>query len=555
MFSFKKSQIAAALTVAGCAMMAGQANAVYLNQDGLGQVLLYPYYTVRGDNVTLLSVVNTTANAKVVKVRFREGKNSADVLDFNLFLSKYDVWTAGVLPAADNGDGTGGSMLVTKDTSCVTPTMDDKGNTFASGIPFRTFDIGSYPEGQNEDTDTGATGVDRLKEGYVELIEMATIPNGSPLGKDVTHGAGSATAARKPACAAMGTLSSALDADARTWGQTSSNTTDNFTAASGGLFGAVTFVNAPIGGATTEAATALGSFWGSVQPNGFYYEPSRSSPNLGSGQPRSVLVSGVIGSDVNITDWFRADGNDGYRAVSAVLMRDAVYNEHAYTDDKVFSTDWVVTMPNKRPLVNQGLYQLIPGVGQFFYYDPLAPFQRAYVQGSGSCDDVTIGSYDREEGTSGGSGGSFSPVRPGARANALCWEANVISFGKASSGSEPSRVFGSTNNLWYAGFQNNGQAVASVGAAPQGEGGWSRISFAHSPTTTFNNHQLVGSAVDGDTNTLVTTVGGVSNPASITYNGLPVIGFAATMANQGARASYGTSVSHRYARVVTASGG
>ena len=45
-----------------------------------------------------MSVVNTTASMKAVKVRFREGKNSAEVLDFNVFLSPFDVWTASITP-------------------------------------------------------------------------------------------------------------------------------------------------------------------------------------------------------------------------------------------------------------------------------------------------------------------------------------------------------------------------------------------------------------------------------------------------------------------------
>ena len=44
-------------------------------------------------------MVNSTSSAKSVKVRFLEGKDSREVLDFNLFLSKYDVWTAAVIPS------------------------------------------------------------------------------------------------------------------------------------------------------------------------------------------------------------------------------------------------------------------------------------------------------------------------------------------------------------------------------------------------------------------------------------------------------------------------
>ena len=90
--------------IAGVAGFAGLANAVDLNPDGLGQVLIYPYYTVNKNQDTLLSVVNTDAvHGKAVKVRFLEGHNSREVLDFNLFLSEFDVWTASIFALSDAG--------------------------------------------------------------------------------------------------------------------------------------------------------------------------------------------------------------------------------------------------------------------------------------------------------------------------------------------------------------------------------------------------------------------------------------------------------------------
>ena len=93
----RKNLTAAVLAgLAGAAGIVGTAQAVNVNPDGLGEVLLYPYYTTNGGNMTLLSVVNTSDEAKAVKVRFLEGQNSREVLDFNLYMSKYDVWTASI---------------------------------------------------------------------------------------------------------------------------------------------------------------------------------------------------------------------------------------------------------------------------------------------------------------------------------------------------------------------------------------------------------------------------------------------------------------------------
>jgi hypothetical protein len=99
MITFKQKALFAAIAAAGALAATGAANAVYVNNDGPGQALIYPYYTARDGASSLLSVVNTTVDAKAVEVRLLEGKNSREVLDFNLFLSPYDIWTGAVIPA------------------------------------------------------------------------------------------------------------------------------------------------------------------------------------------------------------------------------------------------------------------------------------------------------------------------------------------------------------------------------------------------------------------------------------------------------------------------
>src|SRR5262245_8499832 len=115
---YKKSMLCGAI-VAACGPITTDVDAVQLSSDGRGQVLLYPYYTTRSDAAgnafaTLLSVVNTTPSAKAARVRFFESKNSRYVVDFNLFLSPFDVWTAAVLPDTTSG----GAKIGTLDASC-----------------------------------------------------------------------------------------------------------------------------------------------------------------------------------------------------------------------------------------------------------------------------------------------------------------------------------------------------------------------------------------------------------------------------------------------------
>src|SRR4029453_14485256 len=161
MNTFKKKSLYAAIASIGTLGFAGAVQAVNVNADGLGQVLIYPYFTTNSVGTTtpvpynsLLSVVNSTASAKAVKVRFIEGRASQEVLDFNLFLSAKDVWTAAVIPV---GDGAG---VFTQDHSCTVPTVPD---TAATAQPFVNFQYAG---------DGGGDGLDRTKEGYVEIIEM-----------------------------------------------------------------------------------------------------------------------------------------------------------------------------------------------------------------------------------------------------------------------------------------------------------------------------------------------------------------------------------------------
>src|SRR5689334_24747670 len=131
MNTFKRKSLYAALAGVGALGVTGAAQAVNLNPDGLGQVLIYPYYTTRADAggnayASLLSVVNTTSSAKAVKVRFLEGKNSREVLDFNLFLSPKDVWTTAITAM---GAGAG---ITTTDKSCTLPAIPATGKAFVN---------------------------------------------------------------------------------------------------------------------------------------------------------------------------------------------------------------------------------------------------------------------------------------------------------------------------------------------------------------------------------------------------------------------------------------
>ena len=476
MKTFKQKALCSALAGASAFAMAGAANAVYVNADGLGQALVYPYYTVRAGNSTLLSVVNTTTSAKAVKVRFLDGKNSQEVLDFNLFLSAKDVWTGLIAATTD------GAAILTADKSCTNPRIP------AAGQPFRNFlFVNDAPALQT---------LDRTREGYVEMIEMATIPNLSSLGKDVTHVAG------VPACK--------LTNDASFLAAT------GLDLPSGGLFGNGTILNAAGGASTGYDAVAIDGLGATT----FFRTASGVTlPNLSSGTSRTSVVTNA--GNLYVTSW-----GSSIDAVSATMMHDNVYGEYAFTKDGVIGTDWVITMPTKNQYVNST--------------SATRPFQNPWSSTNGvSCDDVSNVTTDREEFAS-VTNDDFSPLPPGAKGNALCYEANVISFGGLTAGAASS-VLGSTNAVGLASaIQNQGADVLTAGK----EGGWLTLAF------TNPNALIVG------VGTVTTTASGAptpSAPAIQTYFGLPVVGFAISSASfktGNPQQNYSNSYSLKFSRSI-----
>jgi len=440
---FKKKSLCAALAGIGALGAAGAAQAVNLNPDGLGQVLIYPYYTTRTDahgNAfnSLLSVVNSTASVKAVKVRFLEGKNSREVLDFNLFLSPKDVWTAGVVPM---GDGAG---IVTNDVSCTIPAIP------AGGKAFVNF---AYT------ADGADSTLDRTREGYVEIIEMASFADDSDTAANVTHVSGvpPGCAKQTDALAASEALPPGLpDTDNRQ-----------------GLFGGMTLINVDAGSDYTADAVALDNF----SDVALYTNAGSIQPDLTRASPATSVV--FANGFVYTSFWDPATADP----VSAVLMHDHVMNEFVLDSLTNSGTDWVVTMPTKRFYVSNGTGA------------PPRLFQRNFNKTAGACDDVDLAIYDREENTT-STPLDFSPPPP-TLSNAICWEANVITFNN-------SNVLGSTN---------------SANVPTTFENGWLDVGFFPA-SVSGGVHTLPNN------DTIVTDIFAFFNEGPATYVGLPVIGFA-----------------------------
>ena len=108
--------------------------------------------------------------AKAVKIRFLEGYNSREVLDFNIYLSPYDVWVGAIANSSQPGVGGGvdTATLYVPDTTCTVPYLYGMG-VEEHGMGVQPFLLYAYT-GDNEDG--GPTDMSRGSEGYFEMIEM-----------------------------------------------------------------------------------------------------------------------------------------------------------------------------------------------------------------------------------------------------------------------------------------------------------------------------------------------------------------------------------------------
>jgi len=315
MLSSCKLLLAAVLLLAS-----GYSHGIVLNPDGTGQVLLFPYYTAREGNDTLITLVNTTDEVKAVRVRFMERMNSREVLTFNLYLGPWDTWVAAVTSPHD-GEG---ARLLTWDGSCMVPLFSEF--TDGSGlkeIPFSAdFFTGAF--------DDGATGgIGRLLSGYFEVIEMGVV---------VDDEQNSASAASPPIrdrdCEQLAEAWSPEDSANDYW--LDDPTTDLLPPA-GGLRGSVSIINVRDGVLFSYDAEAIDGF--STAP--MHFAPSDSEPHLNSGTARTsvVAIDGVMDEQT----W-----RTGVEAVSAVLMQATVHNEFVIEGGLSAQSEWIITLPTHR---------------------------------------------------------------------------------------------------------------------------------------------------------------------------------------------------------------
>jgi hypothetical protein len=355
----RKNLTAAVLAgLAGAAGIAGTAQAVNLNPDGLGQVLIYPYYTVRDGNTTLLSVVNTTDSAKAVKVRFNEGYNSREVLDFNLYLSAYDVWTASLFAGAAVSGTTGTPTMRTLDSSCTVPYFFGNSTFFGQTAGVQEFLPYAYT-GKN--VDGGPTTIDRAAEGHFEIIEMGTLTNESATAKRD----GSATAAthvlksgvsRPKNCQQLVDNWSIINSVEGMWvadlTHPVTGTSDiDIERNSGGLFGGAAVINVGNGTMFTYNAKAIQGYDKDEDGLSNHYRPGNILPNLDTGDQRTATLFFGVPQDTAVALQY----DRGVDAISATFMHEYTMNEFNQNAALNASSEWIVTFPTKNWYVDYPL--------------------------------------------------------------------------------------------------------------------------------------------------------------------------------------------------------
>ena len=465
---------------------------MHINHQGTGEALVYPLYTTQNGNDTYIAVVNTTANAKAVKVRMLEAENSVEVLDFNLYLSPWDHFSFAITANSE-----GGASLVTNDISCTVPQIDGP-------IPFRDL---NYRE-----ADVGNNDISRVQIGHIEVIEMGQIDDESAVFDDVLHG-------------------STMDCGALTdrWSVPASDETnpqvgewlDDASVGfmedwmGGGLYGYGQVVNVEQGTAFGYDAVAIAGLVETadvlrrgddeiteVNQSGWamHYEPGDVRPNFNDD---------AITQDV-MTEAGPVVPADEIRAVAALFQTTDLENDYVTDPDINALTDWVITAPTKQYHTNDLV--------------PVEPFNDLW-DGETACEPVALMAWDREEGEITpdeipGTGPDFSPSpdrdpqEPDNNDMPLCFETNIVQFGDESALGGEDVVVGVPSELL------------------PGVDGWMRIMMDEADLQTDRSEWDNRRAIEG-------------------LQGLPVTGFAVikytnSSANEaGALANYAVSTAHK----------
>lgn len=471
----------------------GAATSLAVNPNGIGHMLVVPYFTAQGANATLLSVTNTANVGKVVKVRFRGAANSDDVFDFTLILSANDMWTGAVSKDAVSGK----AKIDTVDNSCTLPTI--KG--VAANQAFLTTRV-----------DTALSTAEKANqtlEGYIELITMADIVAGHPLSTAITHTAGTSPNNTPVNCAAPAVTAlvanPADNAAANALGLTLPTT---------GIAANYVIINQTSTTSWSGAATAIEARLGAAPSTGnIVFWPQVNNTT----QVPAVTLTGPTVAFATADPWLNQvpaqalyldfpDLSTPYTAgaisatptaqavdISTSLQNARLVNEYVVDTSILAETDWLLSFPTRRyaVAVNYAAGTIAQNAGNTTFWNSgvnaaLSTTENG-TKGRRICLTGLAGPglntiFNREEATPGAGAGSpfvVSPAEPvaGSGNTPICGEASVISWNAVGRNSALLSVIGRTD--MSAAFMNTNPS------------GW--INFA-TPGATAAGLPYIGSA-------------------------------------------------------------
>ena len=338
----KKNVLALSIaTMVGGLGFAGAANAALdVNESGAGHILMVPYYTAQNGNMSVFHITNTDRdNGKAVKVRFRGASNSDDVLDFQVFMSPGDVWTA----AVTKDEATGLAKLTTADNSCTYPPIP------AEGVNFVTDRL-------TQASWDDAAKAEQTLEGYVEILTMADIPKAAAaneknsLYKAIKHDKGVAPCTSEVLQATLAEVTPA----------TSYNLTVNGTAnvdpdliapsLAPSLTGQWYVMNVE---QTTAFSAAMPAIAADTAPLNVF-SPQKNGPAALETADPLMAVGAIEAQFYDVPDLSTpyeagaATAADQAIALTGAIARTAVINQYASDAGIDAKTDWVFSMPTRR---------------------------------------------------------------------------------------------------------------------------------------------------------------------------------------------------------------
>lgn len=491
--------VASAGNVISNAGLAGitPATELAVNPDGVGHILLVPYFSTQNGNVSLLNITNTDQeNGKAVKLRYRGASNSDDIYDITVLLSPGDMWSANV----SNNNGV--STLVTNDNSCTLPA--------AVNADFSTVRV----------RDANPT---ETLEGYIEILNVADIPKNlvDATGAATTTANGLYTAikhvAGTPKCSTIPDQTADVTAlvASPTFGDSNAANERGYAFPTGGLMANWSIVNLSKAGSFTGEATAILAHDGNMarSAGNIVFSPQddadqAATPAIGDLTADPLLAGGLAANGTNNVDATIVAKNYDFpdlstpytgavtplaqaHALSGALATLSVTNEYMTSPDVGFATDWTFSMPSRRYNVALDYTgkQPVYAVGAQYFRPDNAKINTAKTQICVAATYNDLSYFDTSEQSKAAGGYVISPQPAGAGLQ-WCGETSVLAFNLASwdAATSPTGVLGATI------ARQNIKTVTSAKSSEVYTDGWMSIQTKNTVSGTDLGLPIIGHA-------------------------------------------------------------